>query len=87
MFEGLLSSEFMTDRNLLSNEYMTEIFKLKFLTKNSVLLSWCSGVYFNKSLKVAGTYLKSEIVQNEALKGSHLLTNFVINELLHKYLL
>ena len=57
------------------------------LSQNRVLLSRRSGIHFSKFFKVARTYLKSEIVQNLALKESHLLINFVKNELLQKNLL
>ena len=57
------------------------------LSQNRVLFSRRSGICFSKFFKVGRTYLKSEIVQNLALKESHLLINFVKNELLHKYLL
>ena len=41
-------------------------------------------MYFSKSFNVARTYLEREIVQNSALTESHLLINFIKNELPHK---
>lgn len=41
-------------------------------------------MYFSKSFNVARTFLKRESVQNSALTESHLLMNFVKNELPRK---
>ena len=49
------------------------------MLQNSVLLSRVTGMYSIKSFKVSRTYLKNEIVQNLALKKSHLLINVVKN--------
>ena len=44
-------------------------------------------MYFSKSFKVARTYWKCEIIQNLALKESHLYINFAKNEFLHNQFL